>query len=103
MSNLGNGKYSFKVADEAQDFFEVDKSEIEVNQIVDNLFALIKNSKYTFAEVAERLCWTEGQLVRALSGNFDLDVFDITHIAGAAGYGIDVSFYKIGDDNDSSI
>lgn len=94
---MSNSSSKYKYMCECPEFgngIKVNKASVEINHIVDDLSDLIENSEYTFAEVADRLCWTEEQLARILSGNFDLDVFDITHIAGAAGYGIDVSFYK---------
>lgn len=64
---------------------KVDRSWLLADDIKSILFKKIKESKYSFGEVAERLDWDLERLKNALNCNKDISLYELTHIAGAIG------------------
>ena len=79
-------KYEKMEANEYGDFF-LESKHIKYNeQVADMLWNLLKQSKYTKGELAERLDITERQLMRVMSGDKTINIYDMVHVAGALGY-----------------
>lgn len=79
-------KYEKMEANEYRDFF-LESKHIKYNeQVADMLWKLLKQSKYTKGELAERLDITERQLMWVMSGDKTINTYDMVHVAGALGY-----------------
>lgn len=79
-------KYDKMVVNEYKDFFLESKHVKYNEQVADMLWELLKESKYTKGELAERLDMTERQLMWVMSGDKTIDIYDMVHVAGALGY-----------------
>ena len=79
-------KYDKMEANEYGDFF-LESKHIKYNeQVADMLWQLLRLSKYTKGELAERLDITERQLMWVMSGDKTINIYDMVHVAGALGY-----------------
>ena len=79
-------KYEKTEANEYGDFF-LESKHIKYNEQVANMLRdLLKQSKYTKGELAERLDITERQLMWVLNGDKMINMYDMVHVAGALGY-----------------
>ena len=73
-------------ANEYHDFY-LERKHIKYNeQVADMLWELLKQSKYTKGELAERLDITERQLMMVMSGDKTINIYDMVHVAGDLGY-----------------
>ena len=66
-------------------------------QVADMLWQLLKQSKYTKGELAERLGITERQLMSVVSGDKTINMYDMVHVAGALGYKWEFKLVKEND------
>ena len=79
-------KYEKMETNEYHDFY-LESKHIKYNeQVADMLWKLLRQSKYTKGELAERLDITEGQLMQVMSGDKTINTYDMVHVAGALGY-----------------
>ena len=79
-------KYEKMTANEYYDFY-LESKHIKYNeQVADMLRKLLRLSKYTKGELAERLDITEGKLMNVMSGDKTINMYDMVHVAGALGY-----------------
>ena len=92
-------KYDKMTANEYHDFY-LESKHIKYNeQVADMLWQLLKQSKYTKGELAERLDITERQLMNVMSGDKTINTYDMVHVAGALGYKWKFNLVK-DDDNE---
>ena len=85
-------------ANEYHDFY-LESKHIKYNeQVADMLWNLLKQSKYTKGELAERLDITDRQLMMVMSGDKTINMYDMVHVAGALGYKWE--FNLVRDSND---
>ena len=86
------------IANEYHDFY-LESKHIKYNeQVADMLWNLLKQSKYTKGELAERLDITDRQLMMVMSGDKTINMYDMVHVAGALGYKWE--FNLVRDSND---
>ena len=79
-------KYEKMTASEHHDYY-LESKHIKYNeQVADMLWNLLKKSRYTKGELAERLDITERQLMNVMSGDKTISIYDMVHVAGALGY-----------------
>lgn len=92
-------KYDKMTANEHHDFY-LESKHIKYNeQVADMLWDLLKKSKYTKGELAERLEITERQLMMVMSGDKTISTYDMVHVAGALGYKWEFNLVKeVNDD-----
>lgn len=90
-------KYDKMVLGEYGDFF-LESKHISTNDKVANiLWKALQNSKYTKAELAERLDWDLHTLMMVMSGDKTINMYDMVHVAGALGYKWEFNLVKEGD------
>ncbi len=90
-------KYDKMTANEYHDFY-LESKHIKYNdQVADMLWELLKQSKYTKGELAERLDITERQLMNVMSGDKTINIYDMVHVAGALGYKWEFNLVKDSD------
>ena len=91
-------KYDKMTANEYHDFY-LESKHIKYNeQVADMFWNLLKQSKYTKGELAERLDITDRQLMMVMSGDKTINMYDMVHVAGALGYKWE--FNLVRDSND---
>ena len=91
-------KYDKMTTNEYHDFY-LESKHIKYNeQVADMLWELLKQSKYTKGELAERLDITERQLMMVMSGDKTINMYDMVHVAGALGYKWEFNLVKDNDD-----
>lgn len=79
-------KYEKMAASEHHDFYLESKHMKYNDQVADMLWQLLKQSKYTKGELAERLDISEEKLMKVMSGDKTINMYDMVHVAGALGY-----------------
>ena len=91
-------KYDKMTANEYHDCY-LESKHIKYNeQVAGMLWKLLKQSKYTKGELAERLDITERQLMQVMSGDKTINMYDMVHVAGALGYKWEFNLVKDSDD-----
>lgn len=90
-------KYDKMAASEHHDYY-LESKHIKYNeQVADMLWNLLKQSKYTKGELAERLDITERSLMWVTSGDKTINTYDMVHVAGALGYKWEFNLVKESD------
>lgn len=91
-------EYDKMAASEHHDFY-LESKHIKYNeQVADMLWNLLKQSKYTKGELAERLEISEENLMKVMSGDKTINMYDMVHVAGALGYKWGFNLVKESDD-----
>ena len=91
-------KYDKMTTNEYHDFY-LESKHIKYNeQVADMLWQLLKQSKYTKGELAERLDISEEKLMKVMSGDKTINTYDMVHVAGALGYKWEFNLVKDSDD-----
>lgn len=73
--------------------FQEDKSVRHREQVAQSLSQMLHNSKYTYAELLERLGWEDWKLSRTLAGDEAIGLYELTHITGALDCDFGVTYY----------
>ena len=91
-------KYDKTVLSEYGDFFLESKHISTNDKVADMLWKALQDSKFTKAELAERLDWDLHTLMMVMSADKTIDIYDMVHVAGALGYKWEFNLVKDSDD-----
>lgn len=72
--------------------FEEDKSVDKREEVAKQLWDMLQESPYTYGELLECLGWEDWRLKRILAGDEEIELYELTHIAGALGKDFKVTF-----------
>lgn len=71
---------------------EEDKSVDKREEVAKQLWDMLQESPYTYGELLECLGWEDWRLSRILAGDEEIEMYELTHIAGALGKDFKVTF-----------